>query len=45
MSIPMGYVYLVLPATGILMIYYSLVSIIQVIIKKEQVRTTVSGVD
>jgi TRAP-type C4-dicarboxylate transport system permease small subunit len=45
MSIPMGYVYLVLPVTGLLMIYYSFISIIHVIIKKEQVETTVSAVD
>jgi TRAP-type C4-dicarboxylate transport system permease small subunit len=45
LSIPMGYVYLVLPATGILMIYYSIVFIVRTVLKKEQVETKVSGID
>ena len=45
MGIPMGYVYLVLPTTGILMIYYSIVSIIQTILKKELVEKHISTVD
>jgi len=47
MSIQMGYVYLVLPLTGILMIYYSLVFIGQTVLKKEQAETEIkiSGID
>ena len=47
MSIPMGYVYLVLPLTGILMIYYSLVFIGESYSKKDQVEsgTKISGID
>ena len=45
MSIPMGYVYIVLPLTGILMIYYSIVSIIQAMLKKEQVERKVTAID
>jgi len=36
MSIPMGYVYLVLPSTGILMIYYSFVFIGESYLKNNQ---------
>jgi TRAP-type C4-dicarboxylate transport system permease small subunit len=39
MGIPMGYVYLVLPSTGILMIYYSLIFIGEAYLKKDQVET------
>jgi TRAP-type C4-dicarboxylate transport system permease small subunit len=45
MSIPMGYVYIVLPATGVLMIYYSIVSVIKTILKKEQIEKHISTVD
>ncbi len=47
MSIPMGYVYLVLPSTGILMIYYSLIFIGESFSKKDQVEsgTKISGID
>jgi TRAP-type C4-dicarboxylate transport system permease small subunit len=45
LSIPMGYVYLVLPLTGLLMIYYSLVFIVRTVLKKEQVETKVSAID
>ena len=36
MGIPMGYVYLVLPVTGILMIYFSLTFIAAAIFKKQE---------
>jgi TRAP-type C4-dicarboxylate transport system permease small subunit len=45
LGVPMGYVYLVLPLTGILMIYYSLISLIQVVQKKEQIESKVVGID
>jgi TRAP-type C4-dicarboxylate transport system permease small subunit len=45
LGVPMGYVYLVLPLTGILMIYYSLISLIQAVLKKEQVESKVVGID
>jgi len=45
LGIPMGYVYLVLPFTGILMIYYSMISLIQVVLKKEQIESKVAGID
>lgn len=35
MGIPMGYVYLVLPITGILMIYFSMSFIVTVVLKKQ----------
>lgn len=37
LGIPMGYVYIVLPLTGILMIYYSLIFIVQSYLNKHQV--------
>ena len=45
LGIPMGYVYLVLPLTGILMIYYSIVSIIQTILKKDQIEAKAIGIE
>jgi TRAP-type C4-dicarboxylate transport system permease small subunit len=45
LGIPMGYVYLVLPATGILMIYYSIVSIVYTVLNKEQVETKVREIE
>ena len=47
LGIPMGYVYLVLPLTGILMIYYSLVFIVQSFLDKYQVdpESKSSGID
>lgn len=35
MGIPMGYVYLVLPITGILMIYFSISFIVTIVLKKQ----------
>ena len=47
LGIPMGYVYLVLPVTGFLMIYYSLVFIGMATVKKEQsdTDTKISAID
>ena len=47
LGIPMGYVYVVLPLTGILMIYYSLVFIVQSHFDKYQVdpESKLSGID
>ena len=41
LGIPMGYVYLVLPITGLLMIYYSLVFIGIATLKNEQSDTDI----
>ena len=47
LGIQMGYVYLVLPLTGILMIYYSLVFIGHVVLKRDEVETEtkISAID
>ena len=47
LGIQMGYVYLVLPLTGILMIYYSLVFIGHAALKRDEVETEtkISGID
>ena len=47
LDIQMGYVYLVLPLTGILMIYYSVVFIGHTVLKKEQSEKEkiISGID
>lgn len=37
MGIPMGYVYLVLPLSGVLMIYFSFIFIVKAILKKDSV--------
>ena len=36
MKIPMGYVYLVLPLTGVLFMYYSVVSIVETVKRREE---------
>jgi TRAP-type C4-dicarboxylate transport system permease small subunit len=45
LGIRMGYVYLVLPLTGLLMIYYSCVSIIQALSSKEQDEPKAPGIE
>jgi len=47
LGIPMGYIYLVLPLTGLLMIYYSLVFISESYLKTDQINSEkkISGTD
>ncbi|UCH09781.1 MAG: TRAP transporter small permease [Fidelibacterota bacterium] len=47
MGIPMGYVYLVLPVTGILMIYFAITFIVRAILKEQAVpeEHAVSGIE
>ncbi len=42
MGIPMGYVYLVLPLTGVLMIYYSIIFIIKAVREEPEITDTVT---
>jgi TRAP-type C4-dicarboxylate transport system permease small subunit len=44
-GIPMGYVYLVLPLTGFLMIYYSIASVVLSYDDENKVETTFTGIE